>query len=62
MRAPSAMVSGLWTVWSTPVLKERVASSPASGSTPITLQPGDRCLAAMAHPLSSPPPPHGTNR
>ena len=28
----------------------------------MTLQPGDRCFAAMAHPLNSPPPPHGTNR
>ena len=32
----SAIVRGLWTVWSVPVLNERVASSPSSGSTPTT--------------------------
>ena len=40
VRAPSATVFGLWTVCSCLVRNDRVASSPAAGSTPITLQPG----------------------
>src|SRR5438128_2596006 len=52
------MVSGLWQLCSVFVLNERVASSPASGSTPITLQPGARCEAATAQPEISPPPLH----
>ena len=61
VRAPSAMVSGtamatrrFWT-------NDCVASSPAAGSTPITLHFGARCLAAIAQPESSPPPPQGTS-
>ena len=40
VRAPSAIVRGLLTVCSVPVRNERVASSPSSGSTPTTRQPG----------------------
>src|SRR5947209_8102763 len=56
------MVAGLRTVCRVPVLKERVASSPSSGSTPTTRHAGARCLAAMADPESRPPPPQGTRR
>ena len=60
VRVPSAIVAGLWTVCSVRVRNDRVASSPSSGSTPITLQPGASALVTIALPESSPPPPHGT--
>ena len=62
VRAPSAIVSGFVTVWRVLVLNDRVASSPAAGSTPMTLQPGDTAEAAAAQPEISPPPPTHTNR
>ncbi len=61
VRAPSAIVGGLLTVWSVPVRNERVASSASSGSTPTTRQDGASARAASADPESSPPPPHGTS-
>ena len=60
VRVPSAIVAGLRTVCSVLVRNDRVASSPSSGSMPITLQPGASALVTMAVPESSPPPPHGT--
>ena len=62
VRAPSAMVSGLWQLCSVRDLNERVASSPSAGSTPMVLQSGERVCAAIAHPDSSPPPPQQTSR
>ena len=60
MRVPSAIVAGLRTVCSVFVRNDRVASSPSSGSMPITLQPGASAFVTMPVPESSPPPPHGT--
>ena len=45
-RTPSATVFGLWTVCSCFVRNDRVASSPAAGSTPTTLHAGDISRAA----------------
>jgi len=53
VRAPSATVCGLWIVWSVFERNDRVASSPAAGSTPITRQAGDIVEAASAAPESS---------
>ena len=60
VRAPSAIVGGSWTVWSVPVSNDRLASSAASGSTPITRHDGATARATNPHPESNPPPPTGT--
>ena len=62
VRAPSAIVSGTGITFRVFVLKDWVASSPAAGSTPSTLQPRSMCRAAIAQPDSSPAPPQGTSR
>lgn len=62
VRAPSAMVGGLWTVWSVRVWNERVASSASSGSTPMTRVCGEWKRVAMAEPERRPPPPQQTKR
>ena len=62
VRAPSAMVSGFVTVCSVFVLKERVASSPASGSTPISRHREETAAATAAQPEIRPPPPTQTKR
>jgi hypothetical protein len=54
--APSATVSGLWTDWSVFERNDRVASSPAEGSTPTTRHDGESVAAARAQPARSPPP------
>jgi len=56
------MVSGTAMVTSRLLTNDWVASLPFSGSTPMTRHFGARCLAAMALPESSPPPPHGTSK
>ena len=61
VRAPSAIVGGLVTVWSVPVLNDRVASSASSGSTPTTRHRGERARAESAEPERSPPPPQQTS-
>ena len=53
-RAVGDRAAGCRTVCSTPVLNERVASSPASGSTPTTRQPGLRRRAASARAREQP--------
>ena len=45
-----------------PSRKERCPSFPASGSTPITRQPGECAAAASADPARRPPPPMQTRR
>ena len=48
VRAPSATVSGCRRVCSCFVRNDRVASSPAAGSTPMTRQPGDSAARRRA--------------
>ena len=56
---PSAMVCGSSEGRIRPAARDRKASSACSGSAPITRMPGQSSRAAMAVPLSSPPPPTG---
>ena len=58
---PSAIVRGTSMRTRSPAASERLKSSPASGSTPITRVSGESARAAVAAPDSSPPPPSGTS-
>ena len=60
--APSAMVFGTGMRTISPLRNDCRTSSPASGSTAITLQPGASACAESAEPDTSPPPPVQTNR